>query len=370
MILDELEKYDKFVIYGAQVIAFGAYTAIQGLTGRKPEFFVVGNADGKIREGLNGNLSEIDGVEVRSIDDCPKDMFIVIAVTELVQKEVIPFLKDHGYENYFALTQHEEHALMARYYDSIEKFPTLESLRGLTSDYCHWNRAIAAAKELNLHMYEVGNHRDNVLVTRPPLKEYEHRIQAGAALSEKRIADILDNSGDNISSKNKQYCEMTASYWIWKNKKHGWKGIEHYRRHLLVKPELLGDDVDAVLPLPYICYPDELYQFRRFISEDVKEALLTALEHVHPKEYDDYLSILKGQYQYTYNMVCAKNDVFDEYCKWFFEITEYMESMGDRVTDIRDTRALSYVAEVLTNLYFMSNKPGLKIYHAEKEIYV
>ena len=77
-----------------------------------------------------------------------------------------------------------------------------------------------------------------------------------------------------------------------------------------------------------------------------------------------------GQYQYTYNMVCAKNDVFDEYCKWFFEITEYMESMGDRVTDIRDTRALSYVAEVLTNLYFMSNKPGLKIYHAEKEIYV
>jgi hypothetical protein len=42
---------------------------------------------------------------------------------------------------------------------------------------------------------------------------------------------------------------------------------------------------------------------------------------------------------------------------------------GD-VPDIRDTRALSYVAEVLTNIYFMTNPAGLKIYHVQKEIYV
>ena len=47
-----------------------------------------------------------------------------------------------------------------------------------------------------------------------------------------------------------------------------------------------------------------------------------------------------------------------------------METLGNEITDIRDSRALSYVAEVLTNIYFMSNKDRLQIKHAEKEIYV
>ncbi len=396
MLIQELKKHDKFVIYGAQVIAFGAYTAIKGLTGRQPEFFVVGNASGILRDGLNGNLSEIEGIPVKPIEECPKDIFIVVAVTELVQKDVLPMLQEKGYSNIFALGQHEEHLLMSEYYDSIGMFPTLEKLRGknaqdnsneansfgiigdgndemITDSTCTEDESKIAeesARKLDLNMYEVGNHRDNVLSSRPPLRAYEHPIQAGAALSDKRIADILDNIGINISEKNKQYCEMTASYWIWKNKKHGWKGIEHYRRHLLVRPELIGDDIDALLPLPYICYPNEMYQFRRFISEDVKNALLEGLKAVHPNEYDEYYKILMGQYQYTYNMVCARNEVFDAYCKWFFEITEYIETLSDKYPEIKETRALSYVAEVLTNIYFMTNQDKLNIYHVEKRIFV
>ncbi len=370
MVVDELKKYDSFVIYGAQVIAYGAYRAIKELTGRVPECFAVGNLDGRLRDGLQGNLDEIEGIPVKAIADVPLETFVVVGVTELVQKEVLPFLAEKGYRNVFSLTQHEEHKLMSAYYDSLGLFPTLESLAGENEKTPDWARCEQVAKDIDLIMYEVGNHRDNVLSGRPALKAYEHPIQAGAALSEKRIADILDNTGVNISSKNKMYCEMTASYWIWKNKTHGWKGIEHYRRHLLVRPELLGDKVDAVLPLPYMCYPNELYQFRRFISEDVKNALLTALEHVHSNEYQDYLRILNGHYQYTYNMVCARNDVFDEYCRWFFEITEYIETLGDKVPEIIETRALSYIAEVLTNIYFMSNPAGLRIYHVEKEIFV
>ena len=166
------------------------------------------------------------------------------------------------------------------------------------------------------------------------------------------------------------YCEMSAVYWIWKNTDHDWIGIEHYRRHLLVKPEMLRDDIDVILPLPYICYPHEISQFLRFTTEDVLNALLKALKELHPDKYEDYHRILYGKYQYTYNMICARRYAFDNYCRWFFEITEYMEkTMGEDVPELINTRAFSYVAEVLTNLYFMYHQNDLRIRHVEKAIY-
>jgi hypothetical protein len=227
-----------------------------------------------------------------------------------------------------------------------------------------------AADNISLKIFEIHNHKDKPLKLHPALADYEYSIQAGAALTKDRIAEYTDDTGFHISNKNKQYCEMSAVYWLWKNMHCDWIGIEHYRRHLLVKPEYISENIDAIMPLPYICYPNEMTQFQRFVSKDVSEALLQALLEVHPDEFEQYQAIVYGQYQYTYNLVCAKKSVFDDYCRWFFEITEHMEIYVDKVPEIRDTRALSYVAEVLTNLYFMSNADKLRIWHVEKEIYV
>ena len=360
MLIDELRKYDTFVIYGAQVIAYGAYTAIHGLTGRKPQCFAVGESKGGTFFPA-GNPTEIEGIPVRSITEVPQDTFIVVGVTELIQKEVLPYLEEHGYTNVFPLTQHEEHLLMSAYYMSIRGFPPVDgSCREKKSDFV---------------LYEVNNDRDKPLSTHPELHPYECPIQAGAALADARIlyndAPMLtDNTGDHISEKNRMYCEMSAVYWIWKNTDHEWTGIEHYRRHLLVKQEMLRDDIDAIMPLPYICYPNEMAQFQRFTTEDVLGALLRALKDLHPDRYEEYYSILYGKYQYTYNLVCARRSVFDDYCRWFFKITGHMEMMSDKVPELRETRALSYVAEVLTNLYFMYHQNDLVIRHVEKAIYI
>lgn len=336
-----------FVIYGAQVVAYGAYRAMSGLYNAVPECFVVSSMD--------NNPSEIDGVSVRTVDNVKNDIMVIICVTELLQDEIIAELEKKGFTRYIKLTQHLEHQLMSAYYAKEGRFPVAVENGGTEADFT---------------LYEVKNHRDKPLALHPELKSFEKSIQAGAGLTDMRIAELADNTGENISGKNKQYCEMSATYWVWKNTSGGWAGIEHYRRHLLVNPEMLTDDVDAILPLPYMCYPDTMTQFRRFVSEDVLQALLKALKHVHPDEFDDYYRILYGEYQYTYNLVVAKKAVFDEYCTWFFEITEYMEEMSDEVPEIKDTRALSYVAEVLTNLYFMYNGGKLNIRHAEKAIYV
>ncbi len=349
MLKDIIVLQDNFYIYGAQVVAYGAYRAIRQLYRKQPECFLVNWPE--------GNPRDVEGIPVCfTWEKIPKDSLIIVAVTELLQGEIAKNLAEAGFTNLFLLTQHEEHLLMSSYFASIGKFPVAKVSR--------------EASPVDLAMYEVRNHRDKILSTRPPLHKFERTIQAGASMTEERIAPLLDNTGENISSRNKQYCEMTATYWVWKNTSHEWKGIEHYRRHLLVMPEMLTEDVDVILPLPYICYPNTLTQFRRFASEDVLQALLKALKDLHPDEYDGYLSILHGQYQYTYNLVSARENVFEDYCTWFFRITEYMEEMADAVPEIGNTRALSYVAEVLTNLYFMSHQDAWRIRHVEKAIYI
>ncbi len=348
MLKDLIASNEKFYLYGAQVVSYGASVAIQHLWNRKPEAFLVSNR--------SGNPVAMDGIITEKPENVSRDSLIIVAVTELLQGEIVRYLAKMGFKNLFLLTHHEEHLLMSAYFESLGRFPAAQETDNMfTHDFA---------------MYEVRNHRDKPLSSRPPLLNFEHTIQAGAAITMERIASILDNTGENISKRNRQYCEMTATYWVWKNAHHDWVGIEHYRRHLLVKPGMLSTDVDAILPLPYVCYPDTLAQFRRFVSEDVLQALLKALEVLHHEEYDKYLSILKGPYQYTYNLVCARATVFDDYCTWFFRITKYMEGMTNQFPEIGSTRALSYVAEVLTNLYFMSHQDVWKIRHAEKAIYV
>lgn len=348
MVVDVISQNKKFYIYGAQVVAYGAYRAIHHLCGRKPECFLVSSSE--------GNPDAIEGIPVMEAQAIPEDGLVIVAVTELLQGEVAEALEQKGFQQVFLLTQHEEHRLMSAYFGSRGMFPLSKKL---VSDVA-----------VDFAMYEVCNHRDKPLEGNPALAPFEHPIQAGAALAPSIVAEMGDDTGENISEKNRQYCEMSAVYWVWKNQRHDWVGIEHYRRHLLVTQEMLTDDVDVFLPLPYMCYPNTLAQFRRFVSESVSVALMQALRELHPQEYEGYRKILEGSYQYTYNLSCMRWHVFDAYCTWFFRITEFMETMAEHVPEIAETRALSYVAEVLTNLYFMSNPKHWRILHVEKAIYV
>lgn len=44
-----------------------------------------------------------------------------------------------------------------------------------------------------------------------------------------------DNTGDNISSKNPHFCELTGLYWAWKNLDADYLGLVHYRRYFTRK---------------------------------------------------------------------------------------------------------------------------------------
>ncbi|MBE7082228.1 MAG: DUF4422 domain-containing protein [Clostridiales bacterium] len=59
-------------------------------------------------------------------------------------------------------------------------------------------------------------------------------IQVGAAINNTKINSFLhdNDSLDNISHKNKSYCEMIAIYYAWKNMSADYFGLFHYRRYL------------------------------------------------------------------------------------------------------------------------------------------
>ncbi|MDR1068981.1 MAG: DUF4422 domain-containing protein [Clostridiales Family XIII bacterium] len=285
---------------------------------------------------------------------------MIIAVTELLQDEIAATLQAKGYRHIFKLTAHEEHLLMSEYFASIGKFP-------LAVKPIYRRNGNDSGSNGVFSLYEVRHHLDKPLRNRPELRSWEIPIQAGAEPAGIRICEQQDNDGDNISDKNKQYCEASAMYSVWKNASAEWVGIEHYRRHLLVTPDMLSDDIDAVMPLPYICFPNSGSQFRRFVGEEVAWALHKALRELHPDKYETYVRCLNGEYHYAYNMIVAKKAVFDKFCEWAFNIAGYIETLA--LQSVKETRALAYVMEQLTSIYFIANRDKSMIVHAEKAIY-
>ena len=215
-------------------------------------------------------------------------------------------------------------------------------------------------------------------------------IQVGAELTDVRVADVLDNQGDNISKKNVNYCEITALYWMWKNVldvdeeinedviggadcKNAvnldvqYYGLAQYRRMFRLSDEdilrIKDNDVDVVLPYPMPYEPDINAHHNRYLKDADWNAMLTALRELSPKYSTAFEDILKQQFMYNYNVILAKKEVLKDYCAWLFPILERTEELSVPKGSERADRYIGYMAETLETLYFMYNRDKLKIAH-------
>ena len=67
--------------------------------------------------------------------------------------------------------------------------------------------------EIKLFVTHTPN-RNTVRIEHPLM----YNVIAGSAFLTQSVPEgmLLDNEGDNISFKNKSYCELTTQYWAWK----------------------------------------------------------------------------------------------------------------------------------------------------------
>ncbi len=352
-------------IYGAQGYALGAYEAIKTLyPKREISCFLVTSMD--------GNPSVLDGIPVRKLADFAagmsgedkQDTEILIATPEQVQPDIEEVLENFGFRRHKRLT-------FVRWVELIKLFHVKHGR------FLPLSAVPVGCETPFIRIYMAKSHVDKPLKKTSPLPDHVFPIQVGTDCCDTRVANLADNTGENISGKNGNYCELTALYWVWKNKlmESGtldgeagqYYGLCQYRRELDLQEDdllrLVDNDVDVVLPYPLPYEPDIHAHHKRYIKDADWEAMLTALQELQPAYAAVFSEILEQPYLYNYNVILAKKSVLRDYCAWLFPILRRTEELSVPKGSERADRYIGYMAETLETLYFMKNAEQLTILH-------
>ncbi len=343
-------------IYGAGVVAYGAYKAIRELYHPiQIHCFLVTRGDGQPKQ--------IDGVPVMELTEAPREFtngHIIVATPEVYHKDIVQHLKENKCDSYFLLDSYNEYILMGRYLKKVQNLQLIED--------CQTNGEMD--KPDSIRIYMAVSHMDKPLAGVYQEKPWVKKIQAGAELTNSMIAEITDEGADSLSRQNSLYCELSASYYIWKHNTCDVTGLFHYRRILNITEEQLHlleiKKVDAILPLPFVCYPDASGQYGRYLMPEDILAMRQVLQECETDNLAEIEAILQSPYLYNYNMLIARREVFNDYCSWIFPLLKKITDRCEKEDRERLPRYVGRIGEVLTSLYFMMNRRKWQIAHAEK----
>ena len=226
-------------------------------------------------------------------------------------------------------------------------------------------------KEKNqLSLFVVSCHVDKELTEEITPSKYEIPIQAGAALTDKRITELNDHDGfaESISDRNHRYSELSAIYYIWKNVKTPYIGISHYRRRFILSDRLLDkymeEGFDIIISEPWI-YPNsnlDVYINSHYGYDWT--LTLNLIKELSPEYYDTALKFSENNYFHPYCMGIYKREVFDHCCSWLFPILEKFYQLRGEKKDIYQRRDISFIGERLFSIYFIHHKNNLNILQA------
>ena len=195
------------------------------------------------------------------------------------------------------------------------------------------------------------------------------------------IGYIGDNTGDNISAKNANYCELTVLYWAWKNLKCDYIGLCHYRRYFARENihtdniekkktailhrkdyEKLLQEYDVILPVKRNYYVETVRsQYEHAHNKrDIDETKRIVLE-LYPEYSEAFEKVMGRTKLYILNMFVMKKQQFDEYCSWLFSILFELEKRIDISSyNMYEARVFGFIAERLFNVWLEKQQLNVK----------
>ena len=212
-----------------------------------------------------------------------------------------------------------------------------------------------------------------------PISDILLPIQVGKCNTGLCLDYLQDDIGDNISSKNSNYCELTAMYWAWKNYECDIIGICHYRRFFIntifrkdfiSKRKLLKDlqNYDMLLR-----YPTPHFETNEqwFVKTSGKQKDMDLLKKVVSELFPEYLQSLdkvlnSNSASYCNMMICRKN-IYNAYCEWLFAILFEMEKHIDLKNYSQyEARIFGFIAELLLNVFVEKNSMKVCYYPVDE----
>lgn len=213
-------------------------------------------------------------------------------------------------------------------------------------------------------------------------------LHVGKACSSVDLGIQGDNTGDNISHKNPNYCELTGLYWAWKNLKGiDYIGLAHYRRYFdftesvssrvniytttaeNIQKKLLNNrsgeqilgNYDIILPRPWYMSTSvsNMYIHSHIIEEYY--ILVRTILMLYP-EYEESIERYwcKDNRWICFNMFFTKYNIFNDYCNWLFSVLQEVEKRV-RISDYAfQKRIFGFMSEIMLPLYCFHNDLKVK----------
>lgn len=194
-------------------------------------------------------------------------------------------------------------------------------------------------------------------------------VQVGSA-GKPGIGFARDDEGENISTKNPWYCELTAVYWAWKNLSAEYIGLAHYRRHFtealwsfVVKQKQAAVLSGTRLSEELRRYPLLLPRRRNYIIQKRRAHFIKAhgagglaaaeqaIEILCPEYLPAYDRVMDRTWGHVYNMFVMRRDLFNAYCAWLFALLGEAEKRLSPVRGGMQPRILGFLAERLLDVW-------------------
>lgn len=364
--IEQIMNSKELLIFGARIVA----TEVANCLKRKPYNLSICSF---VVTERKGNPEQLLGIPVITIEEAKEKFLnatVLVAVMEKYYLDIEGSLRTNGFRNIIPLTFECElwSEIRGNFYQELRI--------SCGKNYLTFEEEIEKTKLEGMEAAEVNIYRavsqfDKKVMCSKEEFDWEIPIQVGRSLTEQRITLIGDDTGENISHKNKEYCELTALYWIWKNDKSAYAGLCHYRRHFALCTEelerLAYSDIDVVLTIPILNFPNVKATYAHDHVESDWNVMMDAIEKLAPAYLDTARRLQEGVFYYGYNMFIARKEILNHYCQWLFPILFYCEKKCEKKEDTYQNRYIGFLAERLLSIYFLHNENQYKIVHIRKK---